>query len=385
LLLPFFSLQLLYASKLSIFGLLLLIKECGEKYLYKFIFTISICLIPLINVLLKGFNLNFYNASIELVFFSCYVFGFVASDKLILLFKEFIFLINKRKYTYNLLMILGISLYYFSPVKFKLFNYIYILLITVEVTKTFLLYKKFIKRESIYKFIDLVPFTFIIFDILFNSMENTSSVIFVSCYLISIFILLAHEFVLKIIKLKLNKFFLTVIITLIIILFLSIIAFNLDELFYKYSYFIESVKLLTDANLGDLKDLANFWLSQTHDSVSIRVGEAFLTVVNSPNSYFGSKLNLGSFEAILAHASIATLLFKYGFRTIIFSLLLFINPINKLERDVKENNVILLILPVILMSFNNQGDFLTALIFGISVRFIRDSLSNNIFRGFLKF
>jgi len=107
LLLPF---QLLLFSKTSIIGFIFLFITSGKKIFYRFILTVLIAFLPLTFVSLKGFSIDFYNASIEFIFLLIFIYGFVSFN---IIFRElpfYLILIEKNKLIYNLVYSISLIL-----------------------------------------------------------------------------------------------------------------------------------------------------------------------------------------------------------------------------------------------------------------------------------
>ena len=370
-----FFIQVSFYNLLSPISLVLLIVNQGLKNFKKYIFTIIISFLPLYFEIFQGLFINSYSAITELLLFLFYIYGFVSFNSLRFKLKKAIFYLNKKKFSYNLFMSLGIIFLYIFPY-ISLTN-LYIFLLIVEFSKCLLLSKGDIKNSEIYKLIDFAPFLYLFIEVIFNKMDNTSSVIFVMSYIIAVIGFKIEVQFKQLKKLILNaKLKLFTIYILITSFFLCLILINFNDLiFYKFKYVYDSIQLAKEINVIDLENFYNFLMTRPQDSVAARLAEVVIIISETGKRYFGVKISSGTMSSSMAHATLATLLFKYKLKTIVMNLLLIINPINRQDNSYRFNHSYsLALIPFAILSFNNQGDFITALFLGFTLRALRDNI-----------
>ncbi len=355
----------------------------GKKIFYRFILTVLIAFLPLTFVSLKGFSIDFYNASIEFIFLLIFIYGFVSFN---IIFRElpfYLILIEKNKLIYNLVYSISLILVsIFLGHESFLYSYLYLLLFLIEFSKTFCLFKGLINKKNLFKYIDYVPLVFILLEFFNYQLENTSAVILILSFFISLIIYLFCAFIIYLFKLKIYKtpFYLFLffgISALFIILIFDINFF--EKYFYKIFYVIDTISDISNLNIFDIENLIIILENVPEDSVAARFLEIMNIISTSGTNYLGILVESGSINSILAHSSIATLSFKYGTKSIMFLVLLLLNPINRTSREsLSQNNNILILLPVLILAFDNQGDYITVLFLGFGFRALKDYLTKII-------
>lgn len=377
-----FFIQLSFYNLLSPISLIILIINQGKKNFKNFITTTLVCFIPLYLEIFKGLYINSYPAITELFLFLFYIYGFVSFNSFRIKLKKAIFYLNKKKFTYNLFISIGIIFLYIFPY-ISLAN-LYIFLLIVEFSKCLLLSKGDIENSEIYKLIDFAPFLYLFIEVIFNKMDNTSSIFYIMSYIIAVIGFKIEVQFKELKRLILNaKIKLLSIYILITSFSLCLILINFNDLiFYKFNYVYDSIQLAREINVFDFEDFYNFLMTRPQDSIAARLAEIIMIILDTGKRYFGVKISSGTMSSIMAHATLATLLFKYKLKTIVMNLLLIFNPINTRDKSSKFNySSSFALIPFAILSFNNQGDFITALFLGFTLRALRDNIYQYLQRG----
>jgi len=161
--------------------------------------------------------------------------------------------------------------------------------------------------------------------------------------------------------------------------FLFIVDIDFEKYLYKLIYVFNTFSDISSLEILDIENIINVLSQVPEDSVAARLLEVMNIIYTSGSNYLGIKVESGTIGAILAHSTIATLSLKYGINSIIFLVLILLNPINRTSKDsLSKNNNILVLLPVFILSFDNQGDFITTLFLGFAFRGVKDYFSKII-------
>lgn len=375
----FYFLLLFKYSKLSPLGILFIL--CTKKIIYikKFIYTSFFCLIPLYGFIIKGFLVDFYNGSIELIFHLTYILSFTLFGNIKYDIYNLLKYIRDRKIRYNLILISSLLIVYSIPFLYPLRDTLYTIIYISEFSKCLLLANGLINKNSMIGYLDFFPICYVLLEAIIVRLDNSGAVILACSYFVTVIFLKFIDFFKKLIlnfKLSKSTFYITL-----ITLGLIFIVINNEisrDLFYKFRYVSESLILVFENKNFDLEYLYDLSLTRTFDSVFYRITEVLNVIFDISNEerFFGSLISTHTNTAIIAHFPQATLFFKYGINSVLMNILLFINlfKINKYQnKDKKISNVNFIPLLPILIS-DSKGEFLYAFFFGAALMTLKENL-----------
>lgn len=375
----FYLLLLFNYSKLSPLGILFILCSREIKFIKKFVYTSIFCLIPLYGFIIKGFLVDFYNGSIELIFHLIYFLSFTLFGNIKYDIYNALNYIRDRKIKYNLILISFLLIVYLLPFLYPVRDSLLKIILISEFSKCLLLANGLINKNSMMGYLDFFPICYVLLEVIIVRLENTSSAILVCSYFVSVILVkfkdLINNFILNF---RLSKS--SLYITLFTLGLISIVINNeiLRNLFYKFQYIYESLILILENNNFDLEFLYDLSLTRVFDSVFYRIMEALNVIFDLSNEerFFGSLITTHTNSAIIAHIPQVTLLFKYGINSVLMNILLFINVFkvkNYQNKDNKIFNVNFIPLLPILIS-DSQGEFISAFFFGAALITLKENL-----------
>ena len=375
----FYFLLLFKYSKLSPLGILFIL--CTKKIIYikKFIYTSFFCLIPLYGFIIKGFLVDFYNGSIEVIFHLTYILSFTLFGNIKYDIYNLLKYIRDRKIKYNLILISSLLIVYLIPFLYPVRDTLYTIIYISEFSKCLLLANGLINKNSMIGYLDFFPICYVLLEAIIVRLDNSGAVILACSYFVTVIFLKFIDFFKKLIlnfRLSKSTFYITL-----FTLGLIFIVINNEisrDLFYKFRYVSESLILVFENENFDLEYLYDLSLTRTFDSVFYRIMEVLNVIFDISNEerFFGSLISTHTNTAIIAHFPQATLFFKYGINSVLMNILLFINlfKINKYQNKDKKNfNVNFIPLLPILIS-DSKGEFLYAFFFGAALMTLKENL-----------